>query len=501
LINKALNGMKLFTEQNAWVSLKQHARALGADTLRNFDDILYSPASFCQLKTNNITLDFSKQRVDEFTLELLFKLAQERQLLEKIQALIRCNKINHGLKSTRHTALRSINSQPIFVDGYDITREILDSREKMWSISSQIRSKCWFGFSGTPITAIVNIGMGGSDLGPRFCINALSEYSATHLTYRFISDIDPNSFENAVTGLEPETTLFIISSKSFKTTETLYNTKKAFAWIGKPRHYKKHFIAITANSKTAQEFGIDNVLPIWDWVESRYAMCSAINLITCIAVGYERFAELLAGANSMDRHFHHSDLKDNLPVVMALIGLWNINFRNIPNLLLLIFAKQLEEFLPYLQKLDMESNGKSIDVNGCPVDYATGPIVWGGLGNQAQHSYYQLLCQGTHKLTADFISNRAFENDTVNSFCNAQIRVLSQGVPNADLNASIPGGMPINHISLSSCSPFCIGELIALYEHKIFTQGVLWNINSFDKPAIESAKRFHSISAVDLVMA
>ena len=491
--------MKLFTERKTWISLNQHAQSLRLRSMSNFKDNFLSPARLRQLQTNNITLDFSNQRMDTTTLELLFELANECQVKEKINALIRGDKISQSQhRPALHTALRSSNSQPIFVDGYDITHAILATREKMWSISSQIRAKRWLGYTGIPITAIINIGMGGSDLGPRFCINALAEYTATHLTYHFISDIDPSSFENAVVGLQPETTLFIVSSKSFKTQETLYNTKKAFAWIGKPRHYKKHFIAITANSKKANEFGIDCVLPIWDWVGDRHSTCSAINLITCIAVGYERFSELLAGANSMDRHFHHSELKENLPVVMALIGLWNNNFRHIPNLLLLIYAKQLEQFVPYIQLLDMESNGKSIDINGCPVNYETGPIVWGGLGNQAQHSYYQLLCQGTHKITADFISTRTFENDTINSYCNAKFRVLSQGVIESDLNACIPGGMPINHICLSSCSPFSLGELIALYEHKIFIQGLIWNINSFDNPGVESAKRFH-LSAVDLV--
>lgn len=492
--------MKQFTELNSWKLLKQHAES--SHLSFNKDSLLEPPIDNAQFKlqTSHITLDFSHQKIDKTVFELLIQLANERNLKEKINALISGQKVNQSeQRPALHTALRSINSQPVFVDGNDITHEILATREKMWSISSKIRAGLWLGYTGKPIVSIVNIGIGGSDLGPRFCVNALSEFSSNDLSYHFVSDIDPNSFENAIATLNPETTLFIISSKSFTTQETIYNANKALAWIGSPKYYKKHFIAVTANAQHANKFGIENVLPIWEWVGGRYSLCSAINLITCIAVGYERFSELLAGANSMDRHFHHRELHENMPVIMALTGLWNINFLHIHSLLMLVYAKQLEQFIPYIQQMDMESNGKSIDMQGQRVNYSTGPIVWGGPGNQAQHSYYQLLCQGTHKVAADFITTNTYENDTINSFCNAKIRILSQGVHEPDLNAHIRGGMPINHISLSSCSPFSLGELIALYEHKIYIQGVLWNINSFDQPGVESAKRFNH--RLDVAMA
>ena len=483
--------MKLLTKLKSFELLNNYAESTGLSSGQNFIRNADTHNSPFNLQTDSIRLDFSNQQIDNTIFDLLINLAHERNLKEKIDALIQGSIVNQSeQRPALHTALRSNDSQPILVDGIDIMPNVLTTREIMSSISRKIRAGLWLGFTGKPVVSIVNIGIGGSDLGPRFCISALEEFSSKHLSYHFVSDMDPNSFDNAVTNLDPETTLFIISSKSFTTQETLYNAKKALAWMGQPNHYDKHFIAVTAHKSKANAFGIENVLHIWEWVGGRYSLCSAINLITCIAIGYERFSELLAGANSMDRHFHHSELNENLPVVMALAGVWNINILNIPSLLMLVYARQLEQFVPYIQQMDMESNGKSVDTLGQRVNYSTGPIVWGGPGDQAQHSYYQLLCQGTHKVAADFISTNIFENETINSLCKAKIRILSQGVPESDLNAVIAGGMPINHISLSSCSPFCIGELIALYEHKIYIQGVLWNINSFDQPGVESAKRF-----------
>lgn len=445
-----------------------------------------------------MSIDFTHQSINDTTWTLLLELAKERQLDEKIASLLSGYKIN--LSENRpalHTALRCSDNKPIVVDGYDIIPDVLATRDKMRIISNQLRAGEWLGYSGKAITNIVNIGMGGSDFGPRFCIDALSNYCDTRLSYHFVSDIDPNSFTTAVQGLNPETTLFIVSSKSFTTQETLINAKNALAWIGNAKNYQQHFIAVTANSQNAQTFGIDYVLPIWNWVGGRYSLCSAINLISCIAIGYEHFTELLAGANAMDTHFHEAELSENLPVMMALAGIWNINFLHIPNLLMLVYAKQLEKLVPYIQQLDMESNGKSIDNQGRAVNFATGPIVWGGLGNQAQHSYYQLLCQGTHKVAADFISSRLLDNEMINAMCQAKISVLNKGIPEVNSNAYIAGGMPINHIQLASCSPFCLGALVALYEHKVFTQGVLWNINSFDQPGVESAKRFRRSTEIN----
>ena len=490
-VNHSQNCMKLLTQLKSFELLSKYADSTGLSSgqhvIRNTD--LHSNPFI--LQTDSIRLDFSNQQIDNTILDLLLNLAHERNLKEKIDALMQGDVVNQSeQRPALHTALRSNGEHSIIVNGIDIIPDIMATREMMSSISEKIRAGLWLGYTGRPVVSIVNIGIGGSDLGPRFCISALEESSSKQLSYHFVSDMDPNSFENAVATLDPETTLFIISSKSFTTQETLYNAKKALAWMGQPKYYDKHFIAVTAYKSKANDFGFENVLPIWEWVGGRYSLCSAINLITCIAIGYERFSELLAGANSMDTHFHHSELHENLPVVMALSGIWNINCLNIPSLLMLVYARQLELFIPYIQQMDMESNGKSVDIQGQRVNYSTGPLVWGGPGDQAQHSYYQLLCQGTHKVAADFLSTNTFENETINSLCKAKIRILSQGIAENDLNAFIAGGMPINHISLSSCTPYCIGELIALYEHKIYIQGVLWNINSFDQPGVESAKRF-----------
>ncbi|MDP1604757.1 MAG: glucose-6-phosphate isomerase [Legionella sp.] len=481
--------MKQFTELNAWIPLEKQAQDLRSKALKT------PPEKRFQLHTPHISLDFTNQRLDETTFELLLELAKECNLEAKIKTLIQGDIVNHSEKRPAlHTALRT-HEKTLLVDGHNIMQDIVATREKMHAIATQIRAGFWLGSTGRPITHIVNIGMGGSDFGPRFCIDALSEWKCANLSYHFVSDMDPHSFEHAVAGLNPETTLFIISSKSFTTQETLYNAKKAFAF-SKNCQPAKHFIAVTANSRKAEEFGIENVLPIWDWVGGRYSLCSAINLITCIAIGPLRFTELLDGAHSMDEHFKGTDFHENLPVVMALIGVWNINFLHIPSLLLLVYAKQLEQLVPYIQQLDMESNGKSIDINGRSVNYSTGPIIWGGSGNQAQHSYYQLLCQGTHKVAADFISTRAFDNEVINSLCEKKIQVLSKGIPELNANAYIAGGMPINHLQVAACTPFVLGALIALYEHKIFTQSVLWHINPFDQPGVESAKRFKKMPEV-----
>lgn len=476
--------MTLLKQLNSWGLLTTHAQEMRLNVAS------YSREHF-KLSFNHIELDFSEQKINQSTLDLLLELAQECHVKEKIKALQSGGLVNYSQHiPALHTALRDRSSEVLLVNGRNIIPDVFAVREQMHDISERVRAGTWLGYSGKPVTSIVNIGMGGSDFGPRFCIDALSEFTAEHLDYHFISDADPKSFKNTVKKLDPETTLFIVSSKSFTTYETLYNARKALEWIGNPQHRDKHFIAITANVERAKEFGIANVLPIWDWVGGRYSLCSAINLITCIAIGYDSFSELLAGAHSMDTHFFESELRENMPVMLALLGLWNINFLQASSLLMLVYARQLELLVPYVQQLDMESNGKSISKDGQILEYGTGPIVWGGVGNHAQHSYYQLLCQSTHKIAADFISMKEYDNEIINSFCNEKIRILSEGsVSSENPNGNIIGGMPINHIRIDSCTPFTLGSLVALYEHKIYVQSVLWDINAFDQPGVESAKR------------
>lgn len=482
--------MKQITKTNLWKSLEDHARSLN----------LYSPnnvietSSFNRQQFNasscNIHIDYSNQHITSKTLELLFALADACCLRDKIHSLMGGENVNKSEKKPAlHTALRASGDTPIFVDHRNVMPEIISIRHKMQVIVEQIRAKRWLGFSGKPVTDVINIGIGGSDLGPRFSIKALSDFTARDMRYHFISDAEPSSFKNTVADLNPETTLFIVSSKSFSTQETLYNAKKAMDWIGPQQRHEQHFIAVTAHLKKATQFGIKTVLPIWSWVGGRYSFCSAINLITAIAIGFEQFNQLLAGATCMDKHFRESDFAANLPVLLALLGVWNNNFLHIHHLLMLTYTQKLQRFLPFIQQLDMESNGKSVNNQGKTVDYATGPIVWGGMGNQAQHSYYQLLCQGTHKITADFISLNELEGQIINNICASKINVLTSGVQTENSYCYIQGNTSLNHIRIHDCSPFTIGALVALYEHKVFTQSVIWDINPFDQPGVETAKR------------
>ncbi len=479
------------TELNSWIELKNHAESMRLITLNDLHQTNPCRQQQMTASAGGIHIDFTNQRVNNRTIELLIALANERHLPQKILDLIQGKCVNSSeQRPALHTALRAQETTPILVDGRDIIPDILQTRDKMRYISEQIRTGNWLGFSGKPIIDIVNIGIGGSDLGPRFCVQALTKYTATQLNYHFISDVDPDAFMNAVAKLQPETTLFIVASKSFTTKETLYNMQKAIDWLGKEHALGNHLIAVTASIESAQQYGIFHILPLWDWVGGRYSACSAINLITVIAIGFEQFTELLKGANHMDKHFSHAELNTNLPVLLALIGIWNTNFLFIHNLLILTYSKYLAYFVPYIQQLDMESNGKSIDNQGRAVNYNTAPIVWGGLGNQAQHSYYQLLCQGTHKVTLDLVTLKIHEGELIDDMYQIKKTVLAHGISEADNpNGYIPGNTPLNNISLTDCKPCSIGSLIALYEHKTYVQGVIWDINSFDQPGVESAKR------------
>lgn len=475
--------MMSLTQREAWKKIENHAETITKLTTPLIENGVVA--------TDNITLDYSAQRLDNMALALLYELAEECHLSEKINALMSGHAVNQSeQRPALHTALRVLSEEPILVNNTDVVQGVLAVREQMRLISNQIRQGEWLGFSGKKITDIVNIGIGGSQLGPQFCLDALSELTTNTLRFHFISEMDTHAFSKGTVNLNPETTLFIVSSKSFTTQETLCNAKQALAWIGQHENSGQHFIAVTAFPQRAKDIGINQVLPIWDWVGGRYSVCSAINLITCIAVGFDNFCELLEGANSMDDHFRRAEFSQNLPVILALLGIWNNNILKIHTLLLLTYAQELQLFVPYIQQLDMESNGKSIDNDGRAVNYSTGPIVWGGLGDQAQHSYYQLLCQGTHQIAADLISVDLFNNDAINQLCRAQKEVLSKGtVEETNPTHFIPGNIPINHIRLADCSPRTIGALITMYEHKVFVQGVIWNINSFDQPGVESSKK------------
>ncbi|MFJ1268233.1 glucose-6-phosphate isomerase [Legionella lytica] len=469
------------TELNSWKKLKGcTTNLLKSSLLEN-----------AYVSSEHLSLDFSGQPINESILNQLLELAHESNLSEHMNALLEGECINNTEnRPALHTALRAQEQDAIYVNGHNVVVDVTNVRHTMKAISAQIREGKWLGYTGKAITDVVNLGIGGSMLGPFFCIDALSDYVTNQLNFHFVAEVDPNAFTRVSAKLNPETTLFIVSSKSFTTPETLYNMEKALAWMGQEQHIDKHFIAVTANVEKASELGFKQVLPIWDWVGGRYSVCSSINLITCIAIGYEHFSALLDGANSMDQHFRSTEFSQNLPVLLALLGIWNINFLNNNNLLMLTYSEDLKYLVPYLQQLDMESNGKSVNKQGQRVSYDTGPIIWGGPGNHAQHSYYQLLCQGTRKIAADLISVKTFDQEPINKMCLGHRKVLTEGVAIEDNPYNyVHGEVPVNHISLADSTPKTLGALIALYEHKIFVQGVIWNINSFDQPGVESAKK------------
>ncbi len=483
--------MLALTQINSWKQLEYYKQSHCDEyhlRLLNSNKPLRAKKYFATAAT--IAIDYSEQFIDDQILHLLFSLADECGLQEKINQLMSGHHVNTSeRKPALHTALRTSGDEQIIVNGRNIIPDILRVRKQMQDISTQIRNREWLGYSGKPITDIVNVGIGGSFLGPKFCTRSLIDFATDKLKFHFISGIDPHEFQRVLNPLNPETTLFIIASKSFTTKETLCNMDKAILWIGQSQHIDKHIIAVTANVKKAKQFGINNVLPIWDWVGGRYSTCSAINLITCIAIGFEHFSEILAGAREMDKHFQYTEFSHNLPVLLALLGIWNINFLKIHNLLMLLYSYDLQHFIPYMQQLDMESNGKSIDNDGRIVNYATGPIIWGGLAHHVQHSYFQLLCQGTHKVAADLISVDALENDMVNKIRDAHQKMLSNGLNINNFHQVKSCKTPTNHVSLFDWSPKTLGSLIALYEHKVFTQSVIWNINAFDQPGVELSKQ------------
>lgn len=463
----------LLTQRTIWRDIEEHAQSLQ-----------HQPSSqVCRsaaLKTEAIALDYSHQMVDEMAIDLLEKLARECQIPELIVQLMTGGPVNHAAPAL-HTALRSFDPTPLWVAHADIKRAIAGVREQMQWVSEQIRKGYWLGDSGKPITDVVNLGIGGSMLGPQFCIDALADYCTHNLGFHFISDFDDAACQRVLRQLDPETTLFIISSKSFATTETLWNAKKVVEWGGYLGFSTQHFIAVTACVDQARTLGFEQILPIWTWVGGRFSICSAINLITCIAIGYEQFLAFLRGAEAMDEHFLTTDIRHNLPVMLALLGIWNNNNLKIHTMLVLTYAQSLQGFVPYLQQLEMESNGKSIDKQGREVNYATVPVIWGGSGNQAQHSYFQLLSEGTHRLSIDLISLTSLDNQVVEQHKEALFWDEKKEAPS---NSSIP----CNHIQLVDNSPYALGSLIALYEHKVFVQAMIWNINPFDQPGVEKMK-------------
>jgi len=467
-----------------------------------------------------ILLDYSKNRITDQTIALLLQLAKECMVNNAVDAMFSGEIINvtEG-RPVLHIALRNQSNTPIYVDGKDVMPDVNKVLEHMKEFSEAIISGSWKGYTGKPITDVVNIGIGGSDLGPVMVTEALKAYK-NHLNLHFVSNVDGTHIVETLKGLDPETTLFLIASKTFTTQETMANAHSARDWFiksgGKDNDVAKHFAALSTNAEGVSKFGIDtkNMFEFWDWVGGRYSLWSAIGLSIALSIGFENFTELLAGAHAMDNHFKTAEPGQNLPVILALIGIWYNNFFEAETNAILPYDQYMHRFAAYFQQGDMESNGKHVDRNGKPVEYSTGPIIWGEPGTNGQHAFYQLIHQGTKLIPCDFIApaqthNPLGEHHTMllsNFF--AQTEALMNGKTReeviAELKASgktaaeieklapfkeFEGNRPTNSILVKKITPRTLGSLIAMYEHKIFVQGIIWNIYSFDQWGVELGKQ------------
>ena len=467
-------------------------------------------------------LDYSKQRVTDETLRLLLDLARACGVRARIDAMFAGEKINvtEG-RAALHVALRAPRGARIVVDGEDVVPRVHAVLDRMAELAGRVRGGAWTGFTGRPIRNVVNIGIGGSDLGPAMATAALRFYRDPRLTLRFVSNADGADFVAATRDLDPAETLFIVSSKTFTTIETLTNARTARAWcvkaLGDERAVATHFVAVSTAEPEVRKFGIDpaNMFPFWDWVGGRYSLWSAIGLSVMVAVGPERFRELLAGAHAMDEHFRAAPFEKNLPALLALLGLWYDAFFGAETQAILPYSHDLARFPAYLQQLDMESNGKHVDLDGRPVGYQTGPIVWGEPGTNGQHAFFQLLHQGTKLVPADFIGflrplddvaehhplllANLFAQTEALAFGKTADEVAAEGVPPFQVpHRTFEGNRPSNTILAERLTPAILGALVALYEHKVFVQGAIWRINSFDQWGVELGKALATRIAPEL---
>ncbi len=518
--------MSALTQSTAWQALLAHYAANRQLSMRQlFGD---DPQRFKRfsVRLDDMLLDYSKNLVTGQTMELLFALARQADVEGWRDRMLAGEKINSTEhRAVLHTALRAAMDPahaPVRVDGQDVLPGVRRVMDKMRGFSESVRSGTWRGYGGKAITDVVNIGIGGSFLGPLMVCEALYSYGGRLKTH-FVSNIDSTDLLEKLEPLDPETTLFIVASKTFTTQETLMNARSARDWFlrsaGDAKHVAKHFVALSTNAKEVTAFGIDaaNMFEFSDWVGGRYSLWSAIGLSIVLAVGMDNFEELLRGAYEMDVHFSTAPLEQNMPVIMALLGIWYNNFHGVTKQALLPYDHALEHFVPYFQQADMESNGKRVDRNGMPVDYSTGPILWGGVGTNGQHAYFQILHQGTQMVPADFIASvqthypLGEHHATLLSNFFAQTEALMRGKNEAEARAELQaagmdeqsiaallphkvfeGNKPTNSILFRQLTPRTLGRLIALYEHKIFVQGIVWNINSFDQWGVELGKQLAS---------
>jgi len=500
-------------ERQAWKKLAAHYQKIGHLHLRELFKDDPERGERMAAEAAGLYLDFSKNRITDETLTLLVQLAEECFLRGRIDAMFAGEKINvTENRAVLHVALRAPRDASLIVDGADVVPQVHAVLDRMAEFSQRVRSGAWQGHTGKPIRNVVNIGIGGSDLGPVMAYEALKHYSARDMTFRFVSNVDGSDFAEAVEDLDPEATLFIISSKTFTTLETMTNARTARAWLldgcgGDRKSIAKHFVAVSTNAEDVAKFGIDtaNMFGFWDWVGGRYSMDSAIGLSTMIAVGPENFRAMLDGFHLMDEHFRNAPFERNLPALLGLLAIWNNNFLGAETVAVLPYDQYLKRFPAYLQQLTMESNGKQTTLDGAKVGCATGPVYWGEPGTNGQHSFYQLIHQGTRLIPCDFIgfaktlNPLAGHHDTLMANLFAQAEALAFGKTAAEVKAEgtpnglVPhrvfeGNRPSNMILAERLTPETLGTLIALYEHSVFVQGVLWNIDSFDQWGVELGK-------------
>ena len=517
--------MSQINQSPIWQSLNQHKKDIESISLREM--FKSDPNRFNQfhIQFNDLLLDYSKHRISKETISLLVKLAKEADVEGWRNRMFEGEKINSTEhRAVLHTALRNQNTSSIISDGEDVMPKVKNVLKKMRRFSEEVRSGQWKGFTGKAITSVINIGIGGSDLGPAMVCQALKAYGSKTITPYFVSNVDGADLSQALEKCNPETTLFIIASKTFTTQETMTNAFSARDWFLKAakdnQHIKKHFVALSTNQHAVSQFGIDteNMFEFWDWVGGRYSLWSAIGLSIALYIGMDGFEELLKGGFEMDEHFKTAPIEQNIPMMMGLLGVWYINFFNFPTHAILAYDQGLSKLAPYLQQADMESNGKFINRDGEHIDFHTGPVIWGEVGTNGQHAFYQLLHQGTEIVPADFImpiesqyalgkdgnehhkillSNFIAQTQSLmlgKTYDEARAEIEKQGYEGEDIESFIPqktfeGNRPTSSILFKKLTPKTLGQIIAMYEHKIFTQGIIWNINSFDQWGVEYGKQ------------
>jgi len=517
--------MTKLTDSAAWAALNTHYDSMKTVQMRDlFADDSHRFEQFSG-QACDIFLDYSKNRITQETLDLLFTLAEQQDVMGWAKRMFNGEKINlTEQRAVLHVALRNRSNRKIEVDGEDVMPGVNAVLDHIKTFTDEVRSGDWKGYTGLPITDIVNIGIGGSDLGPYMATEALKPYGHERLNVHFVSNVDGTDITETLKACTPETTMFIIASKTFTTQETITNAESARAWFlhtaNDKAHIAKHFVALSTNTEAVKAFGIDekNMFEFWDWVGGRYSLWSAIGLPIALYIGMDNYVDLLAGAHEMDNHFIDTPLKDNLPVIMGMLGVWYSNFFGAQSLSILPYDQYLHRFPAYFQQGDMESNGKGVNRDNEFVDHDTGPIIWGEPGTNGQHAFYQLIHQGTRVIPCDFIVPKTSHNPSgkhhqilLSNFV-AQTEALMKGKTEAEARTELEaagvsgaqldmlaqhkqftGNRPTNSIILPKVTPKTLGSLIALYEHKIFVQGIIWNINSFDQWGVELGKQLAKV--------